>query len=86
MRWKLNFIIVFQLKRKPGDESYDPYEWGSEEEAEQGIVRRKTRSATKSVSKPTSATEMETDRSGHDDAAAGPSTEPITPAVIADDR
>jgi hypothetical protein len=87
IKWKSSFIIVvLQSKRKLGDDSYDPYDWESEEEAEEAIERRKTRSSTKSASKPTSATEMETDKSGHDDTAAGPSIEPVTPAVIADDR
>jgi hypothetical protein len=48
--------------------------------------RRKTRSSVKPVAKPTTAAEMETDRSDPSDTVAGPSAEPATPAVITDDR
>ncbi|PNF28221.1 DNA replication licensing factor Mcm3 [Cryptotermes secundus] len=73
-------------RRKPGDESYDPYDWDSEEETEDVTDRRKTRSSAKLASKPTSATEMETDISVPDDTAAGASAEPASSAVISDDR
>lgn len=48
--------------------------------------RRKTRSSAKPAAKPTTAAEMEADRSDPADTVAGPSSEPATPAVIADDR
>jgi hypothetical protein len=77
---------VLQPRSKPGDESYDPYDWDSEEEAEDVTDRRKTRSSAKPASKPTSATEMETDISVPDDTAVGPSAEPASSAFISDDR
>lgn len=72
-------------RSKHGEETYDPYDWDSEEEAEV-TERRKTRSSVKPAAKPTTAAEMETDRSDPADTVAGPSAEPATPAVIADDR
>jgi hypothetical protein len=48
--------------------------------------RRMTRSSGKPAAKPTTAAEMETDRSDPSDTVAGPSAEPATPAVITDDR
>jgi hypothetical protein len=80
------FTFVLQPRSKPGDESYDPYDWDSDEEAEDVADRRKTRSSAKSAPKPTSVTEMETEISAPDDAAAGPSAESASPAVITDDR
>jgi hypothetical protein len=48
--------------------------------------RHVTRSSGKPAAKPTTAAEMETDRSDPSDTVAGPSAEPATPAVITDDR
>ena len=47
---------------------------------------RKTQRSVKPAAKPTTAAEMETDRSDPSDTVAGPSAEPATPAVITDDR
>lgn len=78
-------IIVLQPRKKPGEEGYDPYDWESEEEAEDGTERRKLQGSSKPVLEHTSESEVETGQSHHDDTAAGPSTEP-PPAIIADDR
>lgn len=75
-------IIVLQPRKKPGEEGYDPYDWESEEEAEDGIERHKLQGSSKPVLEHT---EVETGQSRHDDTAAGPSTEPPS-AIIADDR
>jgi hypothetical protein len=48
--------------------------------------RRMTRSSGKPAAKPTTAAEVETDRTDPSDTVAGPSAEPATPAVITDDR
>ncbi|XP_069692646.1 DNA replication licensing factor Mcm3 [Periplaneta americana] len=62
-------------RRKPGDESYDPYDWDSEEEREEGGKKHKTRSTTSSTEGAPLPASAET--------PAASSTEP---AVIADDR
>jgi hypothetical protein len=79
-------IFVPQPRSKPGDDSYDPYDWDSEEEAEAVTDRRKTRSSAKPAPEPTAATETETEISVPDDTAASPSTESASPAVITEDR
>jgi hypothetical protein len=48
--------------------------------------RRMTRSSGKPAAEPTTAPEMETDRSDPSDTPGGLSAEPATPAVITDDR
>ena len=48
--------------------------------------RRTTRSSGKPAAQPTTAAEVEPDRSDPSDTVAGPSAEPTTPAVISDDR
>jgi len=48
--------------------------------------RCRKQSSGKPAAKPTTAVEMETDRSDPSDTLAGPSAELATPAVISDDR
>jgi hypothetical protein len=62
-----------------------PYEGDPEEQAEV-TERCKTQSSVKPAAKPTTAPEMETDRSDPSDTLAGQSAEPATLAVITDDR
>jgi hypothetical protein len=84
MKWSF-ITVALQSRSKHGEETYDPYDWDSEED-EEVTERRKTRSSAKPAAKPTTAAEMEADRSDPADTVAGPSSEPATPAVIADDR
>jgi hypothetical protein len=82
---KIFTYSVLQARTRPAEETYSPYEWDSEEEAEVP-ERRKTRSSVKPAAKPTTAAEMEADGSDPSDTVAGPSTETAAPAVITDDR
>ena len=84
MEWGF-FTIVLQPRSRPGEETYSPYDWDPEEETEVPEIR-KTQRSVKPAAKPTTAAEMETDRSDPSDTVAGPSAEPATPAVITDDR
>jgi hypothetical protein len=77
--------VVLQPRSRPDKETYSPYDWDPEEEAEV-TERRMTRSSGKPAATPTAAAEIETDRSDPSDTVAGPSAEPATPAVITDDR
>ncbi|GFG31335.1 hypothetical protein Cfor_12894 [Coptotermes formosanus] len=56
-------------RSKHGEETYDPYDWDSEED-EEVTERRKTRSSAKPAAKPTTAAEMEADRSDPADTVA----------------
>ena len=77
--------IVLQRRSRPDKETYSPYDWDPEEEAEVP-ERRKTRSSAKPATQPTTAAEMEPDMPDPSDTVAGLSEEPTTPAVITDGR
>jgi hypothetical protein len=54
--------IVLQPRSRPGEEAYSPYDWDPVEQAEVTEIC-KTQSSVKPTAKPTTAAEMETDRS-----------------------
>ena len=71
---EVSLHIVLQPRSRLGEEAYSPYDGDPVEQAEVA-ERCKKQSSGKRAAKPTTAVEMETDRSDPSDTLAGPSAE-----------